>query len=283
MVQPLTPLHPIPNVDETTLAVIIDGYRPKWFHRPDWAGTTYSQSLGFCRKQSMVICPLEAYCPRGRDGTTYDGILMDEPFGSWAPIRDSANEWVSVSSTNTCTLWSNRNDVPPPQQEVITRHILCCQPSEDDASTVVSAATQSATIITESEPSSPEGMTMSQEERLIMTKFSPRWYDRADGWFGSTYQAALEFCAASSRNTSMTICPIEAYCPSGVAHSPFGGVRDSAEIIKVTLWAAALDNNNQWIGVSSDVECMPYQSTNSGPPMEENFNSIGYVMCCVER
>ena len=114
---------------------IVAAYRPQWFHRPEWAGATYPAAIAFCASQSMSICPLEAYCPRGRDGLPYDGVREeDEHTTSWAPIADAPNEWVSVGAILACSLWSEWGDDPLTQDDAevgvqaeITRHVMCCQ------------------------------------------------------------------------------------------------------------------------------------------------------------
>ena len=111
----------------------------KWhqrsFGRDDgWDGTNYLSAMDFClEKNANIPCPYEAYCPLG-EGKMPLGGNKDEPEGSWAPFfqEGSINEWVSLSSDNSCEKYSTKHDGKPSwgltgnDAEGFTRHVSCC-------------------------------------------------------------------------------------------------------------------------------------------------------------
>jgi hypothetical protein len=53
--------------------------------------------------------------------------------GSWMPVIDDPNDWVSIGSDNSCVKWSTLHDGALPDwgttgegNEVNTRHLVCC-------------------------------------------------------------------------------------------------------------------------------------------------------------
>lgn len=151
--------------------------------------------------------------------------------------------------------------------EDLTRHIMCCNmdgAAEGGAQTEVAA-------------SMPYGE--------VMAKYEPKWFDRSEGWTGSTYVDAISFCAA---NDSYIPCPYEAYCPLGEGSLPTGGYDGNEE-----AWAAIMDTPNGWVQIGSleknsiSNSCMRYNSLNDNPPLwgllrGDDVDRTPHIMCCKE-
>lgn len=262
--------------DGTSTAEILNLHQPQWFHRPDWAGTTYTDSIQFCSSMSMTLCPYEAYCPLGEDGEPHMlGTLPVEPSGSWAPVVDYFNGWVGISESETaCTLWSDWNNVPllltdtlDGTQEEITRHIMCCATQPDESGPFV--------IPAGSAPKPP-----SEADKEDAREYNPQWFHRQDGWEGTSYAAAADFC--KSKHGGLEICPFEAICPDRINESPFG-VTFNAEGPEGS-WAPVFDRYNEWVQISSTSSCVLYSYMHGEAPDwglhgdEEELTR--HVSCC---
>jgi len=124
----------ITNNSGDVYASIAEKYKPLWFDRSSgWSGQTYLEALQFCEAaEGMVICPYEAICPLGPGSEPLGGYQDDLGVG-WAPIIDSANEWVYVSSVEGCALYSTLYLTSPEwgitgkDNEDITRSVMCCE------------------------------------------------------------------------------------------------------------------------------------------------------------
>lgn len=261
----------------TDVSASVLTYRAIWHDRSSgWTGQTYDEAFSFCSKiPGHDLCPYEVYCPLGESGEPYGNIMIDEPYGSWAPVSDDFNEWVRVSGdNNTCALFTSINPGRPnwgltgEDNEEVTRHIMCCETDnlEGDASAVVD----------------------------VDEKYAPTWYHRdkisGDGWFGKTYTDAIAFCALKDSGIP---CPYEAICPDGPGGMPTGGSREAQE-----AWAPIMDIPNGWVNVgSSSDSCELYNSIHSSPPLwglvgrlieGEQFLDIDVmditadIMCCRE-
>ena len=108
---------------------IVSNMKPTWFHRAedDWTGTTWPEAIEYCAlNQHLAVCPYRAICPQGVNKAPIEGVKYDEPKGSFAPISNGFNKWVSVSSDNTCVekmpSWGADKG-----REDLTRHIVCCK------------------------------------------------------------------------------------------------------------------------------------------------------------
>jgi len=108
---------------------IVSNLKPTWFHRDedDWTGTTWPEAIEYCAaNQHLAVCPYNAICPQIVNKAPIEGVTYDEPKGSFAPISNGFNKWVSVSSDNTCMeiepLWGADKG-----REDLTRHIVCCK------------------------------------------------------------------------------------------------------------------------------------------------------------
>ena len=120
------------NPDENDLTVeqeIMAAINPQWFHRgEEWTGSTWHEAVEFCSNNGLIICDSGDVCPDGAGRPPFGGSFFEEPSGSWAPVMNGLNEWISISSDNVCTSWANINQNPPEWgmttgQEDLTRHI----------------------------------------------------------------------------------------------------------------------------------------------------------------
>eukprot|EP00571_Detonula_confervacea_P008023 CAMPEP_0172314916 /NCGR_PEP_ID=MMETSP1058-20130122/23519_1 /TAXON_ID=83371 /ORGANISM="Detonula confervacea, Strain CCMP 353" /LENGTH=807 /DNA_ID=CAMNT_0013028871 /DNA_START=128 /DNA_END=2548 /DNA_ORIENTATION=- len=55
----------------------------------------------------------------------------------------------------------------------------------------------------------------------VIHEYKPKWYSRTTGYRGTTYAAAMSFCAAQS----LRLCPYAQMCPDGPSSLPFGGIQ----------------------------------------------------------
>ena len=100
--------------------------------------------------------------------------------------------------------------------EALTRHVLCCSSSPStNAKTNTRGASQQNNI--------------AAQEYAHAESYHPTWYNRQNGWMGSTYSQALDFCSSQTEpnnsKVSLELCPYEVYCPTGPHHIPLGGYR----------------------------------------------------------
>eukprot|EP00986_Skeletonema_menzelii_P003794 scaffold1223_cov148-Skeletonema_menzelii.AAC.1 len=276
-------------------------YKPVWFDRVTWTGTTYQEAQEFCtsRNPSMDICPYEAVCPLGPSGHP-NGGTKNEAFGSWVPLNNDVNTWVQVGSEDPCLLYSYSHGHVPEWgliqggNEQQTRHIMCCQvddTAKDSAvdrnpnlpNSVASGQQQhqeqqeaSAYYNTEQTSVKPD---VAAEEYLAAEEWDPTWYSRSDGWTGQTYEQASDFC--KSLGDTSDLCYYSVICPTGPNHLPYGG-----EIVEAGgSWAPIKDSNNGWVQVGRDNVCIRYMTLNLDTPTwgitgEGNEEITRHLPCC---
>ena len=282
--------------------VSIEKYNAQWFDRTSgWEGATYTQAVSFCAsKGKLVVCPYEAYCPKGVNSTPFGGVKVgfDGEQEQWAPIMNKSDEWVQVGPNNKC---STKSGITQEGSQLVTQHLLCCRIEEanaiaDIASVVVGdeikptmPPTNKPVVDTvpfvESQPAQNPLQTsvtldssLSAEEKILiaetMTKFKANRYDRTNGWGGSNYYEALMFCGAKGA----VVCPYEAYCPQGPSKTIVGGMAAN------TQWVPFINIPNGWLQIGPDETCMPYNSLNPFPPewglTGENKEETLHIMCC---
>lgn len=205
-----------------------EAYNPTWFDRSTgWDGQSYLAAGTFCASRNLMLCPYEAYCPTGPNHLPYGGVRPDA--GSWAPISDSNNGWVSVSEDNACVRYMVLNLISPhwgltgEGNEEITRHLMCCRDpnravtsDREDMASYVSdgsddaAGAAAAMFYSDESDPVPEEEAMEKVYSFMSANFEPIAYTRDNGWDGQTYGDALRFCA--SQNSKIP-CPYEVLCP----------------------------------------------------------------------
>jgi len=76
----------------------------------------------------------------------------------------------------------------------------------------------------------------------MATAYEPLWFDRSQGWTGTTYLEGIHFCA---RQDSRVPCPYQAVCPVGKKEGvlPLGDVKEGVS------WAPIIDSPNAWVQV----------------------------------
>jgi len=276
--EPTPPPTPLPSTKPTlppisgAMGLAVESYKtagaynPVWYDRSSgWTGQTFDDAFTFCSGKGINhdICPYEAICPGGPLTLPYEGT-QSETNGSWAPINDAFNCWVKVSGEEVCVGYKNLNPDDHPTwgltgiyNEDITRHIACCDMNGAIADT----------------------------HKSVLEKYSPKGFNRDEGWNGNSYKDAISFCA--SQDSSIP-CPYEAYCPEGKGSVPTLGNFGLEE-----AWAAIMDVPNGWVQIGSyeensiSISCMEYNSLHETPPLWGLFGSAGkdmmpHIMCCKE-
>lgn len=236
--------------------------------------------------------------------------VVDEPI-AWAPIGDVKNAWTSLSSENTCEVYSAVTGENPTWgitggDEEITRYVMCCgeelvvtespttkptpAPSPPPTKIPTPNPTPKSSPLPSSQPTPPPTPSANKPaDATVQTgstavyqsvlKFNPIWYDRSSGWNGNTYDDAFEFCTRSGPDYD--VCPYDVYCPKGSGSQPHGGVKDEPK----GSWAPVGDSFNEWVRVSTDNSCVRYSTMNSGHPEwgltgVDNEEITRHVMCC---
>ena len=274
-------------------------YKPVWFDRSTWSGTTYQEAQEFCgsRDPPMDICPYEAICPLGPSGHPNEGT-KNETFGSWAPVKNDVNTWVQVGSIDQCLLYSYYHGHSPEWgvvkggNEQQTRHIMCCQVDDTAEDSAVDRnpnipnsnmsdqqqlqQQESAFYNTEQTNVKPDKVA---EEYLAAEEWDPTWYSRLDGWTGQTYEEASNFC--KSLGDTSDLCYYSIICPTGPNHLPYGG-----EIIETSgSWVPIKDSDNGWVQVSGNDMCIRYMTLYLETPTwgvtgEGNEEITRHLPCC---
>jgi hypothetical protein len=257
-------------------------FQPKFYDRSTgWTGQTYIEALEFCQTDNayspgmMRVCPYVAVCPGGQGSRPLNGhknentpeqAIMDYG-GSWVPVIDGPNEWVSIGNDNSCVMYSTLKGEGPAWgesgegNEQNTRHVMCCDAAavevaeedlmqqmnkEEDAMTAMGLdaggmsqenpteqdlfgeianaegpTIQDTVAQVEAEGDIPEGEDEELPYIISASKYQPIYNTRADGWTGSTYKDAVEYCSGISDGIHM-LCPFEALCPAGLGEMPMG-------------------------------------------------------------
>merc|ERR1712153_180421 len=178
----------------------------------------------------------------------------------WMPIDGRVNTWVEIRDGGQCSAQTHLDE-----HRDVTRYVLCCK-AEGDAS----SRADNGVISFDGESDQIFGMDE--------THFHPVTYTRSQGWSGSTYGEALEFCALQK---SKVPCPYDAICPMASRGPPFGGA------ISNSAWAPIIDSANGWVQIGNKDTCMKYTDVHPHPPTwgltgkeAETFTS--HILCCEE-
>jgi len=184
-----------------------------------WNGKTYQDSIDFCHsKNDSILCPYEVFCPFG-SGEIPDGQWENDE--SWVAIINSVNEWVQVGSFGECNTYSSVYGKKPDWgltgegSEDKTRNIMCCRSAADYVSHDATAPQDTSDVgsknenANESTDNSHVGLT--DLEQSVVNNYKPVWYNSGEGWHGSSYDDAVDFCLSKSQQ----LCPLAAYCPNG--------------------------------------------------------------------
>ncbi|KAL7550772.1 hypothetical protein ACHAWF_013996 [Thalassiosira exigua] len=289
-------------------------YQLEWFDREKgWKGQTYEAAHRFCAAiegGGKQLCNYDAVCPLGVDGEPTIGYI-DTTDEAWVAIADKDNDWVILNSDQSCLRYSFIfPDVPEwgvdgVGNEAITRNVLCCAidssespvpieklPSEGESSPsgALSPAPQ-PTPPAESLPSpssSVNSQPSSQTEAVtevyaaVEKTYNPQWFDRNKGWAGTTYHAAVDFCAALSSEGGYVLCPLVAICPL-LDSEPLGGYRQEPE----GTWVPISDRENAWVQASSNNACELYGNGSDdsvpswGTAGEGAEGFTRHVACCL--
>jgi len=116
--------------------------------------------------------------------------------------------------------------------------------------------------------------------QIADTTYLPRSFGRNDGWAGTNYLAALNFCLEKNNNVP---CPYEAICPLGEGRTPIVGFKDEP----LGSWVPFFFEGsvNEWVSLSSDNPCEKFSIKYGEKPSwgltgkdAEGFTR--YVACC---
>ena len=239
-----------------------------------YTGQTYENAFSYCESQSSMLCPYEAYCPMGPYKVPYHGIVTDGSM--WAPISNAYNMWIDLGASNTCKFYNNVNGEDPGwgegtnepdlglNGEEIQGHIMCC-----DADMVLEAHgnVMEAKVVTD------------KEIDKMLVEFGPRWFHRGvDGWEGSTWPDAIEFCA---KDKGLSVCPYKAICPYGANKLPFDGDTFNGES---ESWAPVSNGFNLWVSVGKYDTCLQWEVVKDSSPewgkSEGREDITGHIVCC---
>ena len=107
--------------------------------------------------------------------------------------------------------------------------------------------------------------------------YHPKWYHRSDGWSGTTYTEAVDFCASRQDDDLHTqLCPYKVYCPTGSnSHVPL--VMWSLSLSSVeTLSRTPISNEvNGWVQIDGGKRtCVQYTMSELNDT-EENDDMVG--------
>jgi hypothetical protein len=184
-----------------------------------------------------------------------------------------------------------------------TRYVLCCKDLSSEAKVESTSSSsmmnQPTTISTETSTSEEESSTTNPiivEQSIIANeykeaeKYSPKWYDRSDGWDGRKWDDAIAFCKHKHAGGTGTLCPYKAVCPTGPRHIPFGGVVGEKTDNSHVHWTPLIEPINNWVmvGLGDDV-CLTYMSVYFEDPLwgdvtfssDENSEMMTrYLVCC---
>eukprot|EP00579_Thalassiosira_antarctica_P029645 CAMPEP_0202030230 /NCGR_PEP_ID=MMETSP0905-20130828/64388_1 /ASSEMBLY_ACC=CAM_ASM_000554 /TAXON_ID=420261 /ORGANISM="Thalassiosira antarctica, Strain CCMP982" /LENGTH=1463 /DNA_ID=CAMNT_0048594023 /DNA_START=42 /DNA_END=4433 /DNA_ORIENTATION=- len=279
-------------------------FEPVLFDRSSgWDGQTYDAAVVFCASKGPThgLCPYEAYCPMGENNMPYGDFNDNELQQTWAPIRDSSNDWVQIGKMDgmICKTYMNLNLVSPTWgisgegNEDITRYIMCCANQGGDDESIMNEMDGTA-MNEEVTPPSPAVTTttaapMSLKEEIATEIFNPIWYDRFSGWDGQTYDEAVSFCI--SKDPKQELCPFQAYCPEGNIDIPHGNVwelmENNSDNPEYEYWAPISNSPNDWVQVGKHQGniCSTYVHSNHVAPSWGvtgigSTDVTGYLMCC---
>ncbi|KAL7462817.1 hypothetical protein ACHAXS_003191 [Conticribra weissflogii] len=285
--------HSLTDEQKQTIEEMTIRYDPAWFTRSDgWVGQTYSSAIEFCSsQQSMVPCPLEAYCPLGKESMPYGGLKSDST--AWAPVYDKANEWVQIGQAEkACVLFSEVNGSTPnwgvsgEKNEELTRHIMCCREADEKGAAGGEDDVQSAVA----ESKAPMAATLTDKEQEILNTHHPLWFGRKEGYHGTTYADAKDFC---KKEAQMQLCPQEAYCPNGITED--GSMKPlflNLDAFGGEQWAPLYGEENTWILVGKlhddpSSTCRTYYEMNGRREPSWGLDGTSTelkerILCCVD-
>ena len=127
------------------------------------------------------------------------------------------------------------------------------------------------------EPASSSGGVPALDSRV--PNFTAFWYSRSDGWEGTTYQAAVDFCET---HDEQSLCPFQYYCPDGPGGVPFAADAQQALLEYDSLfWSPVMNGAGEeaWGGIGSANRCVPPQQHPRVSP-EMLYNATSFIMCC---
>ena len=207
------------------------------------------------------------------------GVTTDEPNGSWVPIGNNENSWISIGPNNTCQPYDEVFGESAPWSitgegnEELTRHVMCCETQTasggEEAGGVLPTVAQA--------PSDADVLVSSEIDEAYndaIEQYAPLSYTREDGWLGQTYEDAVIFCSAVK---GVKICPYQALCPLGPQQMPLWGY------VPGQTWAPISDAGDDFVQLSAgENACIRYSAIHDAAPdwgdSGEEFTRS--IVCC---
>ena len=272
------------NTSEAEQSALVESYHPHWFSdKEGWSGTTYEDAKLFCnsikidkdQKDTLHLCPLNAYCPNGPIDDKPLYYEMDAFEGEqWAPISDHNGQWVMVGNGGHATCLVNS-----PQMSVETlpsavkRNIMCCHGAHEISADVAGVANSTPETADDAIASANY---LDQLFYKVSTAYRPIWYDRSTGWEGRTYQDAVTWCDSYHNYIP---CPYEVYCPN--QKNLMAGILDQ----EGESWAPIVNQENEWVQVGTGGVCEIYSERFGEKPEwgvsgANNEAITRHIMCC---
>ena len=227
---------------------------------------------------------------------------MFEDGSSWAPVKDSWNEWVQVGTVGTkCSTYSETFKTAPDfgamnaaDTQSFSSQIMCCLeqpldevplvvPTIEISSNGMSGASGTTVVSSHagSGNSSPPTDTLS-----AMAKFlNPIWY--AHDWPGGSYDDAVQFCVDKGH----TLCPRNVVCPWGPTFPVIEGAWVAGADSSPEQWVPVIDQPNHWLMIGSEDNnesrlCMDYEALHGNEPtwgLDRSEPGLKRHICCTDN
>ncbi|KAL7541884.1 hypothetical protein ACHAXR_011331 [Thalassiosira sp. AJA248-18] len=246
----------------------------------------------YCPGQAKKLIFDEVFEEEGKE-RSWAPILDD--YNEWVQVSNGQIQCITYSG-----IWKKRPDwglTPPPSgsEEAIkklTKHIMCCleHPLGDEFDSMKipvplqmppDVAAEHGSGVDDPIPPPPppptdvatnkndktgpsfvpeHEITFTALDEEIRDNYRPFWFDNNDGWDGTTYEAAKEFCESIPNGPdgeTFHLCPVKAYCPNGlVAHKPLAYQMDAFG--EGLQWAPVSNNVNGWVMVGKMSDQNPH-------------------------
>jgi hypothetical protein len=212
------------------------------------------------------------------------GVTTDEPNGSWVPISNNENSWISIGPYNTCQPYDEVFGESPPWgitgegNEELSRHVMCCEiqtaSGGEEAGGVLPTVDQAPT-----EADLLVSSVIDEAYNDAIEQHAPVAYNRENGWVGQTYKDAVMFCSAVE---GAKICPYVALCPLGPHVEPLWGY-EKWDGVPVQTWAPISDTGNDFVQLSAgENACVRYSAIHdTSPDWGDSSEQITRnVVCC---
>lgn len=249
------------------------------------------------------------YCP-GQVGRLIFNEVMEDSNSSWAPVKNSWNEWVQVGNVGTqCATYSETFNQKPDFESMnefdaddFSSQIMCCleQPLDDVSFVTPTKEYSPDASVDNSKPNNDTNSVVSSHTGAgnssppsdiisAMTKFlNPIWYSTNVGdWPGGSYDDALQFCVEKGH----ALCSRNVVCPRGPTFPAIEGAwKQTISNESSEQWVPVIEQPNHWllIGSFDNSEsrlCMDYETLNGHEPSwgyDRSEPGLKRHICCTD-